>query len=409
MVACGRVATPTPSLMENTVVADAATSTPTPPTSTITPTLEPTLTPSPNATPIPVPTATSTPIAPQGLLFGYDIGGIWQVDVVSQEKTYLLTKEDAWLDWGAIFAQNKKYLAYWLKQGDETELWFTQLPQWQPELVLTINDVVYDFALPSWGVNDRYLLLNLSDLDDSTGHEKYKTIRTYIFDVESMEPINQPYWSGDCFTLAPSSQTNKLALWCSPIDEQGNSQEFLVLELDEPAWLTPQTPEPITHSCHFDNCVWSGDGNAVALVHTDRYPGTLVYISTDTNESTQLDDGNTEFYGFPLWSPDNQLLYYYGACGDGSDQCPNIMSVLDRQVIWRAQNGFNYNEMGIILVNLVVWSPNSQYIAIPTFLPDKTTSELEPHILLFNIELQQIISHVVIEDRTPEALIWVDG
>lgn len=412
VVACGRVATPTPSSIENTVVAAAPTSTPNLPAPTITPTLEPTLTSSPEpsstATPIPVPTATFTPIPPQGLLFGYDIGGIWRVDVVSQEKTYLLTKEDAWLDWGARFAQNKKYLAYWLKQGDETELWFTQLPQWQPELVLTINDITYDFATSLWGVNDRYLFLDLSILDDSSLLEDIKTIRTYVIDTETMELVSQPYWSGNCLILAPSPQTGDLALWCSPTGEQSNKQESLVLELNETAWFTTQPPVLLTSSCYFAICDWSQDGDYVAFVAT-LAPYSLFYVSTNFTAQIQLDDQVTDYYRFPLWSPDGQFLYYAGTCGNGSGECPNIMSVKDQQVIWRTKNNFNHGEMGIIHVNRVVWSPDSQHIAIPTYPPDGATAQLETHILLFNVETQQIVSPIVIQGETLLDLVWVDG
>jgi hypothetical protein len=354
-----------------------------------------------------MPTATFTPIPPQGLLFGYDIGGIWQVDVVSQEKTYLLTKEDAWLHWGARFAQNKKYLAYWLKQGDETELWFTRLPQWQPELVLTINDVSYDFATPLWGVNDRYLFLGLSILDNSSHLEDIKTIRTYVIDTETLELISQPYWPGNCLILAPSPQTGDLALWCSPTDEQNDKLEFLVLEPNGTGWFTLQPPEPLTDSCYFATCAWSQDGDFVAFVSTN-YPYSLFYMSTDANKHTHLDDQITDSYRFLLWSPDSQFLYYAGACGDASSECPNIMSVTDKQVIWRARTNFNRGEMGIIFVREVVWSPDSLYIAIPTYPPDGNTPELITLVLIFNVEKQQIVSQIVIEDETLLDLVWVD-
>lgn len=205
-------------------------------------------------------TATVTP-SPQaeiqrlaGQLFIYDSVGIQQISVRDGSADYLLTAENDWLDWATSFAQNKKYAVYWIKRGNETELWFTSLPQWQPQLVLKIDDIEYDFATPLWAVNDRYLLFKLSVMDNSGQLEEVKTIRTYILDTVTMELVSQPYWPGDCFLLAPSPQTDQLALWCSKIQEPNNTEEFLVLELNETPWLTPQSPELLTDSCYFAKC-----------------------------------------------------------------------------------------------------------------------------------------------------------
>ncbi|MCZ7665893.1 MAG: hypothetical protein M5U34_00950 [Chloroflexi bacterium] len=54
-----------------------------------------------------------------GYLFIYNPIGIQQVTLADSTFQNLLTAEDEWLDWGADFAQNKKYLAYWVKTAQE--------------------------------------------------------------------------------------------------------------------------------------------------------------------------------------------------------------------------------------------------------------------------------------------------
>lgn len=121
-----------------------------------------------------------------GDLFVYNPVGIQQVTLADGTSQSRLVVESEWLDWGASFAQNKKSLAYWIKTDLGTELWFTSLPKWQPQRVLQIANVAYDFATPLWGVNDRYLIFNLSVLDNSGPLEDIKTIRTYIIDMQTM-------------------------------------------------------------------------------------------------------------------------------------------------------------------------------------------------------------------------------
>ncbi|HRQ42240.1 MAG TPA: hypothetical protein PLD25_30340 [Chloroflexota bacterium] len=248
----------------------------------------------------------------RGQLFIYDPVGIQQVTLADNTSEYLLTVDADWPDWRASFAQNKKYLAYSIRNANGAELWFTPLPHWQPERLLVVNDVNFDFATPLWSVNDRYLLFVLSVIEEGEVIEETKHFRTYIIDTKNMELVRQPYWSGGCFTLAPSPQTGKLAIWCAEVSELEETQEFLVLELNEDPWLTQQPPQFLTEKCFPRRCVWSSDGEFVAYVEDD-YPQLLFSASVHSPTPIQLDDKRTDsVYGFPHWSPDGQFLYYTG-------------------------------------------------------------------------------------------------
>ncbi len=301
-----------------------------------------------------------------GKLFVFDSTGIRQISLVDNTSEYLLTAQNDWLDWGARFAQNEKYLAYWIKADLSTELWVTSLLHWQPERVLEIDDVEYDFATPLWGVNDRYLLLDLAILDKSGPLEDVKTIRTYVIDMETRELVNQSYWPGNCAILATSPQTAKLALWCYMAEEETSLREFLVLESEGIPWTTQLSPESLTNNCLIlATCAWSQDNRFVAFVATEHYPESLFYAEVSDPLPIQVNDKQTESYSFPGWSPDSQLLYYSGVCVDGTIQCPNVASVTDQEVVWRAKNNSNQGDFGIISVDHAVWSPDSLYLAMP--------------------------------------------
>jgi hypothetical protein len=363
-------------------------------------------------TPLPTNVAfTPTPETekPTGHLLWYEPAGIQKADVTGGASEYLVRAEDDWIDWGAHFAQNDKYLAYWVKHVDRTELWFTPLSEWQPESILEIEDVAYDFATPQWGVNDRYLLFKLSVLDTSGPLEDIKTIRTYIIDIETMELVNGPtwdFWEGDCSILARSPQTGQLALWCSPMPDQAGSQEYLVLEPEAMPWLTEQLPDSLIDDCLTRLiCAWSQDDEWVAYAVESSNPDLLFYAAVDNPVPVNLDDGSTDSYVFPAWSPDKQFLYYSGACGDGTIQCPNVISVFDQTHIWRAWDNYNRGQFGNIFVDLVVWSPDSNYIAMPV-LAD-IDSGVEQQVVIFDIRLQQEASRIINVDSVILDMVWV--
>ncbi|MEW5985315.1 MAG: hypothetical protein AB1791_01630 [Chloroflexota bacterium] len=341
-----------------------------------------------------------------GQLFMADLAGIQQVALSDGTSEYLLTEEDDWLDWGASFAKNQKYLAYWIRRADGTELWFTPLPQWQPERILVLDiDVEYDFAGPAWGVNDRYLLFNLFVRDNSGPLEDFKTIRTYVIDMETMGLVSQPYWPGDCFILAPSPQTGQLALWCQQAQAQGGSQEFLVLEPDEAPWSTPEAPEPLIDNCLFMAvCDWSQDGEFVAYVVTEDSPDSLFYASVDSAIPVRLDDKRTDSPTFLAWSPDTRFLYYAGACGEIGIQCPNVMSVADQKVIWRTKKDGNRGDLGLVFVDNLVWAPDSRHIAITT---SGNINMVEFQVIIFDILNQQEISRITTNGIVLD-MVWVD-
>jgi WD40 repeat protein len=112
-----------------------------------------------------------------------------------------------------------------------------------------------------------------------------------------------------------------------------------------------------------------------------------------------LDDGLSDVYVFPSWSPNNQFLYYTGACGDGSTiNCPNVYSLLDQKTIWRVRDNGNRGEFGNMDVRSVIWSPDSNYIAIPI---------LGNQVVIINITTQQEVSRISI-DHAVKDVVWID-
>lgn len=334
-----------------------------------------------------------------GSLFLYTPTSIQKIAIADGEREYLLSEQDDWLDWGADFAKNSKNAVYWIRYNGETEIWFTQLPEWAPELLLKLKEIEYDFLTPMWGVNDQYLLINLSVVDNSGPLEDIRTVATYIIDMQTMQLISSPYWPGDCSILAYSPQTNDLALWCYQLRAESDSQDYFVLEPNADPWLTQQVPETLIDDCLiYLVCAWSHDGEHVAYVVTEKYPQLLFYTPVNDDMPIHLDDELSRSYSFPAWSPNNQFLSYAGACEDGGIQCPNVMSILDKEVVWRAKDGNNQSEMGNFSPKNLVWSPNSRYLAIPTL-------DLGPQIIIFDlITLQEIgrVSSDVVSD-----MVWV--
>ena len=350
--------------------------------------------------------STTMPTEPEahalsGHLFIYDPVGIQQVTLAGNSSEYLLTVDADWPDWRASFAQNKKYLAYSIRNADEVELWFTPLPHWQPKRLLVVNDVDFDFATPLWNVNDRYLLFVLSVIEEGEIIDETKDFRTYIIDTKTMELIHRPYWSGDCFTLAPSPQTGQLAIWCATVSTLEDKQEFLVLELSGDPWLTQQTPHPFTDKCSPRRCVWSSDGEFVAYIE-DNYPQLLFSASVHSPTPIQLDDKRTDsIYGFPRWSLNGQFLYYTGACINNY-QKPSVMSVANQEIIWCITDTANRGEFGNVSVIPVSWAPNSRYLAI------LIAPNLETEILILDITTQQELSRISVLNDAVLDMVWVD-
>jgi Tol biopolymer transport system component len=337
----------------------------------------------------------------KGYLFIHDSIGIQQIQLTDNTSEYLLTANADWTDWKASFSQNKKYLAYSIKNGNGAELWYTSLLQWQPERLLVVNDVDFDIATPLWSVNDRYLLFVLSVLEEGEVTDETIDFRTYVIDTKTMEMVHQPFWSGDCFTLAPSPQTNQLAIWCDQVLEIENTGQFLVLELNEDPWMTQQAPQPLTKKCFPRRCVWTSDGEFVAYIEDD-YPQLLFSVSMHDPTPIQLDDKHTDYaYGFPLWSPDGLFLYYTGACVNNF-QRPSVMSVADQEIIWCIPYTSNRGKFGNVSVVPVSWSPDNRYLAVPI------TPNLENEILILDITAQKEHSRISNLSDIVLDMVWAD-
>ncbi len=337
-----------------------------------------------------------------GHLFIYDPVGIQQITLEDNLSKYLLTVDADWPDWRASFAQNKKYLAYSIRNTNGVELWFTPLPHWQPERLLVVDDVDFDFATPLWSVNDRYILFDLSVIEEGEITDEVKVFRTYIFDTKTMEFVHQPYWSGDCFTLSTSPQTGQLAIWCDTMSGLENIPEFLILEMSGNPQLTQQTPQPLTEKCFPSRCAWSSDGEFVAYVEDD-YPQKLFSVSVHNPAPINLYDKYTNsIYGFPYWSPNRQLLYYTGACVNGF-QKPSVMSVASQEIIWCIMETSNRGEYGSVSVIPVSWSPDSHYLSIPI------APNLETEILILDITTQQEVLRIANLASIILDMVWVNN
>lgn len=339
-----------------------------------------------------------------GTLFTFGPQGLQKIAFADSQPEYFLTPENDWLDWRARFAQNLGYVAYWVKREMGTELWISPLPDWQPKLILEIDDVAYDFATLIWGGgNDRYLFFTLSVTEYYSTLERTKTLRTYIFDMEHMIFVDKPYWPGDCSILARSPQTAQIALWCR---QENDPASFLLLEPDESVWRTQVAPNVLANNCiAYFYCAWSQDGQVVAFIHAglnDQPAAHLLHFAPAANsEPHKLMDNDTRSYSFVRWSPDNSLLYYSGACADGTIQCPNVMSVIDQELLWRARDNFNRGEFGNIDVSSVTWSPNSRYLAMPTYLENKLD------VIVFDITTQQELFRITALTDVILDLVWV--
>ncbi|MCZ7665894.1 MAG: hypothetical protein M5U34_00955 [Chloroflexi bacterium] len=264
--------------------------------------------------------------------------------------------------------------------------------------------MTYDFATSLWGVNDRYLLFTLSILDNSGPLEDIKTIRTYIVDTETMEQVGQSYWPGDCSILATSPQTDQLALWCYKTEEEGNVREFMVLEPDANPWLTQESPDTLIDDCLiYHICAWSQDGELAAYIITEDRPDSLFYTMIENPLPVSLYDERTKYYGFPAWAPNGLFLLYGGECIDAGE-CPNIMSIPDQEIIWRAKSSNNWGEEHID-VSHVVWSPNSRYLALPILA--ETDSGTEEQVIFFDTMAQQVVLRVGGMEGVILDMIWV--
>lgn len=303
---------------------------------------------------------------PSGWLLMSDPVGIRQIKVPDGKWEYVLRKSENWLKWGANFSENKELLAYWVRYSDRNEVWVTSLSRWQPERVLLVEEDIDLGAI--WAVNDRYILSQLTVVDNSGPLEENKTVRTYIVDMNTGSLVNDPYWPGSCNVVAPSPSSGKLSLWCIQADPDTTPQ-YLVLESETAPWVTEHPPDIIIDNCISNAvCAWSADDRYIAYIVQSSIPEPLYYSPVSGFAPVHLEDEQSEHISFPLWSPDSQYLYYVGGCAALGISCPNVMSIKDQRVIWRAEDSSG-QDLGLdaMWVTNVSWSPNSRYLAIPGY------------------------------------------
>ena len=385
VVACGRVATPTPSLMENTAVAP--TSTPTRPAPTITRTLEPTLTsspePSPTATPIPLPTATSTPTPLEGVLFGIDSDRwgqddeIWRLDLSTSEKSYLLRGDEDWVSWSARFSPNNKYVVYWVQTETVSEVWISSLMPWKPELLLTLPETHYAGITITWLAVDKYLLLEM--FEDIGSFQ----VRSRVYLVNTLDHQIRYNSAGfvvsshsrraaeTCGLLAISPVTNLLSVWCSVGEAQ--AEQYLVIELNGESSVSQEQPQRVIKEefYGYDLLIWSADGAYVAYA-TGEVRDYLYYSPSNRYEPTRLLDQRTNFYSEIVFAPDNNHIAYTGKCIHY--RCAIIMDISLGQIIWTGYELPDSQPLSLF------WSPDSRYLGASfsegSFIVDVHTQEI---------------------------------
>lgn len=313
-----------------------------------------------SATPSPIPPET---IESENIMAGFLImineQGIQKFGLEQENLTHLLTVSPEWEGWGARIAKNQQLLAYWVRTSSSLELWTTPLIDWNPKQILRLenSDIKHEFITISWVNNERHLLLRLGEQTEEDTSE-FTIYQTYIYDVEINSFVNTPYWSGDCPTLAMSPQTNHVAIWCQPADDD-LPDDFLVLEPRGEAWVSNQTPNELIVNClDYALCAWSADGQYVA--YYDKEKNVLLYNNIESNEVITINDEKSISYTYPVWSPNNQFLYYLGACTNQSFSCPNIWSTSLNKKIWQAEDNSNQSKIGMLIGN-IAWSPNSSY------------------------------------------------
>jgi hypothetical protein len=178
-----------------------------------------------------------------------------------------------------------------------------------------------------------------------------------------------------------------------------------VLEPEATPWLTQELPDTLIDDCLlYLICAWSQDGALAAYVAHKHYPESLFYTLVDNSSPVQLNDKLTKSYSFPTWSPNNQFLYYAGACAGPGIQCPNVMSIVNYEIIWRAKDYDNWGEENINVVH-VVWSPDSRYLALPILV--ETASGTEEQILIFDIIAQEEVLRIAEIGGVILDMVWV--
>ena len=339
--------------------------------------------PSPSATTsqLTIPTPTLVPstvtVDVTGRLLVTDDTGIQEVLLPDGNSRYLLHKEEDWVEWGARFGQNQKTLAYWMAYENRREVWLSPLyGDWKPKRILIIEDDFDGWLMGNWAVNDRYLLTSAAILDDSSPLEDYIIVRTYIYDIQEDEFVAEPYWPGACMTLAPSPQTEHLALWCSQSEDTSHPR-YLVLEPETSPWIAEQTPQQLSEDCHSLLCAWSADGNYVAYIIDEHVPESLYYSTVGTPMAVHLKDDENDFLRSPLWSPNSAYILYFGASMNRPNPYTKISAIGTPEVVWRGVD--TSEELGLDFRELAVWSPDSRYIARAafSFLEDKNLIVLE--------------------------------
>lgn len=384
---------------QNTItpMATPASTTPATPTLSATPTrATPTVAPAPATV---TPSATSTAVEPvSGRLVMADDTGIRSFPLPDGESSYLLHREAAWLEWEADFGLNKGWVAYWAKYADHSEVWTTSLSgEWLPERVAVVN-LEFDAQALNWVVNDRYILFSVFALDESSILEDYIVIGTYIFDVQTQQLVVEEYWPGDCLILAPSPQTGQVALWCDRAEsDPAQPQQYLVLEPEASPWMTEQAPEPLIDNCHPAMCDWSADGEYVVYIVERGRPHPMFYTPVDQVAPVRLDDGQTDWPMFPLWSPDSRYVFYTGLW-------LSIISVKDQQVVWWTPMGWR-RDLNLHLWESLAWSPGSQYIALSA----SNLSDSGNLFMLQDILTDKEVGRVHVGDNLILDAIWLEA
>jgi Tol biopolymer transport system component len=321
-----------------------------------------------------------------GSLLSYNSEGIFQFPLETGRPTYLLSWPSDVLTKHASFSPDGNKVVFWQQSETTSELWFSELEPWSPELLLTLPETNYESAGSDWLGTKRYIRFSLGRPNELGIHT---VVATYLIDTQKKEVVETlSGWETMCPILAFSPRSKRVATWCS--SDQGAS--YLVVETEGELWTTTELPDRLLVNKEQNSLGWSWSNNAEHVVFTefinDTFDKQLYFTSSENDLPIRLSNvKGTYFHNFSL-SANGDYLSNFSTCPDGIG-CTLIIHIPSGEIVWTSQ-AIPYLGPGII----PAWSPDGNYFV---------TSDFN---LSYIIELPtgQIIQEI---DAVPhETLVW---
>lgn len=295
--------------------------------------------------------------------------GLVSVSVEMGEIKEVVPKAQDWLLERFAVSPDNQRVAYWIHTAEKSELWLSDLLNWNPELILTVPDLEHN-AGNLWWVSNDYLLLEPAEYT----HPFYLPVHAYIINLNSKQVEVESRSFGFGCLLARSPQTSDIVTWCPANEDWQDAESFwrvtpryyVVIEEGGFLWTTEDPPQEILAELNTnqDNWGWSSDRNKVAFPLYDNVEKRdfLYIIQNDMISPVRLRDSASWYSYFRNsgpWSPNNRYLAYIGDCS--GQECYRIMDVESQEVVWTSQM-----IPGAEHLRSVTWSEDSEYIALLT-------------------------------------------